>query len=288
MRVCAGIVLFHPNIERIEQNIKAVLPQVDKLIFINNAPEESEKLREVCLKLSGDLIWIDNEKNAGIAAALNQLMKCADEGGFRWILTLDQDSICGDGLVDKLLDAGKSYANAAMISPQIIERGKLWDDYGTMNINADKPGEIDEVLHCITSGTLTNVKAVLDNGGFNEWLFIDEVDRDMCIRLRYRGFRLLRVNAARMQHEFGEKLVRRKILFKTYEYRNYSPERVYYQIRNRLYMIRKYRADYRSHPIWQRFRPLFTFTVKFIFEPKRLKRLPAFVRGYFAGLFAKI
>jgi len=281
MKICAGIVLFNPDIDRLKQNVDGILPQVDLVIFVDNDSVDKEKLVE---KFSGNrFIWICNENNLGVAAALNQLMGHASQNGYEWVLTLDQDSVCGGDLVEKLFSASKLYNNAAMISPKVLERGVEKQE------NDDKnQTNVEEVPICITSGCLTNVKAVLDTGGFNEWLFIDQVDHDMCIRLRYRGYRILRVNTAELNQEYGLKHVRRKILFKEYEYHNYTPLRVYYQARNILYMTRKYGSDFKPYPVWQYFRPLVVFGIKFIFEPNKMRRLSAFTRGYFTGLFMKI
>lgn len=285
MKGCAGIVVFYPDIDRLKQNIEAVVPQVDKLYLVNNAPDDVERLHGVIAEnSSASIVWIYNDKNLGIAGALNQLMAAAESDGFEWILTLDQDSICSDGFVDKLHTVAINYDGVAMVAPRVVERGVVWED-GKTTARYD---EVEDVVFCITSGTLTNIASVKDIGGFDERLFIDEVDRDICIRLRRSGYRLLRVNAAELQHEFGDKLVHRRIFFKVYKYRNYSPFRVYYQVRNLVYMVRKYGADYKPYPAWRLVRPFFTFFVKFIFEPQRLKRLSAFVRGYAAGLTMKI
>jgi len=284
MKVCAGIVLYNPELNRLKNNIDAVLPQVDLIILVDNASAEIDSLKEI---YSGNrFIWICNEKNIGVAGALNQLVNYAHQNNYEWILTLDQDSVCGDDLVEKLLDTAKSSNNAGMICPRVIERGvdnSLKD--GVENI-VDL--QIEEVPLCITSGCLTNVRAVLDTGGFDERLFIDHVDHDMCIRLRYRGYRILQVNGAVLNQEYGLEVVHRKLFFKTYEYHNYTPFRVYYQARNMLFMVRKYGTDFKPRPFLHYFRPIVVFTIKFLFEPNKFRRLSAFARGYTAGLFMKI
>lgn len=295
MKICAGIVLFHPETERLKQNIDAIFPQIDKLILVNNSPEDFERIKSVTASLEtdncGKIEWINNNENLGIATALNQMLTAADSAGFKWLLTLDQDSVCSDGYVDKLYEVARNFNDAAMVSPRVIERGKVWeDDVKPREKDRDEAvqTDVEDVRFCITSGTLTNIEAIKRVGGWNERLFIDEVDREICIKLKYKGFRMLRVNSAELHHEFGIEHVRRRILFMVYEYRNYSPFRVYYQMRNLVYMVRKYGADYKPHPAWRLIRPFFTFFVKFIFEPQRLKRLSAFVRGYSAGLVMKL
>jgi len=282
MTVCAGIVLFNPESERLKENINTVLPQVDLLVLVDNASFDTEKLQETFV--DERIVWILNETNTGVATALNQLINYVSEKDCEWVLTLDQDSVCGENLVEKLVAAGQTNEKAAMISPRIIERGA-----DTEKTDPGKPiQEVEEVPICITSGCLTNVKAVLDAGGFNDWLFIDHVDHDMCIRLRLKGYSILRVNAAVLFQEYGLEVVRRKLFFVPVEYHNYTPFRVYYQARNMLYMVRKYGSDFKPLPFFHYFRPIAVFFVKFMFEPERFQRLKAFIKGYVTGLFMKI
>jgi rhamnosyltransferase len=279
MRVCAGIVLHNPDAERLRQNIGAVQPQVDLLVLIDNASGGIDRLQA---ELGGIRCeWIKNDINRGVAGALNQLVRYAEQNGYDWVLTLDQDSICGEGLVQKLSDAALEHDNTAMVSPRIVERGTV-----------HPPGEalsgIEEVPVCITSGCLTNVGAVLNTGGFDERLFIDHVDHDMCIRLRHNGYRVIRVNTAVLLQEYGQEHVRRRLFLKTVEYHNYTPSRVYYQTRNMLFMVRKYGKDFKPYPLLHFFRPVAVFAVKFVFEPARIRRLAAFTKGYMAGLCMKV
>ncbi|MCL2819435.1 MAG: glycosyltransferase family 2 protein [Oscillospiraceae bacterium] len=293
MKVCAGIVLYNPDIKRLKKCIDAVYSQVDRLILINNASDNTEEIEKELSEKS--FIWIKNEKNLGIAAALNQLIKYADENDYKWVLTLDQDSICEDGLVEKLSAVTaeqKDNSNTpgyrltetdndrvAMVSPLIIDRG-----LSEINRKRNEPlPVIEDVPMCITSGCLTNVSAILATGGFSEWLFVYDVDREMCIRLLRKGYRLLRVNGTRLYHEHGQKTVVRKFLFKKIVYRNYSPVSVYYMTRNLVFMLRKYGSEYAKNPILRRVRMYIAFFVKFIFEPDRKQRLKAFRQGVKEG-----
>jgi len=300
MKVCAGIVLYNPDIERLTQNIRAVENQVEKLIFVDNASNNIDEIQE---HFSNDnYVWIRNDTNIGIAAALNQLINYANENEYQWILTLDQDSICGSDLVGKLLAAaekmsvekgkpnaiGKIRSNGidriAMLAPLVNDRGIIETETTPIDMNS----EAEDVRMCITSGCLTNVKSVIDTGGFNEWLFIDEVDREMCLRLLLQGYRLIRVNTVELSHEFGLKTVTRRLLWKKVTYHNYTDFRIYYQIRNIVYMMRKYRNDYTPCLFRRWVRMFATFGVKFILEPDRFRRLKAFTRGIYAGLKVNI
>lgn len=91
----------------------------------------------------------------------------------------------------------------------------------------------------ITSGSLNRLSALKAVGGFNEALFIDCVDFDLCYRLGEAGYRTVQCNHIRLQHRQGHQEIRhfrgqRDVTF------NYSPTRYYYQVRNNLYMARRF------------------------------------------------
>jgi len=279
LKVCAGIVLYNPDVDRLRLSVEAVRAQVDRLIFVDNASGNIDELQNIF----GDeqYVWIRNEENLGIAKALNQLVEYADMNGYQWILTLDQDSICDDNMVQRLVAAAED-EGIAMAAPRIIDRDKVY-----LIIN-DSDMVVENIEFCITSGCLTNVKAILDIGGFNEWLFVYEVDREICLRLLRCGYRLVSVINARLFHEHGIKTVYRKILWKKVVYHNYSPFSVYYMTRNLVYMLRKYGVEYAPRLFLRWIRLFFAFCVKFIFEPDRIQRLKAYVKGLKDGFAVKI
>ncbi|MCL2661729.1 MAG: glycosyltransferase family 2 protein [Oscillospiraceae bacterium] len=290
MKVCAGIILYNPDIERLVMVVNAISPQVDKLVLVDNA---SANINEVQSALASErYVWIKNDANLGVARALNQLMEFADSNSFEWMLTLDQDGICDENYVEKLSATINSnddkINNIAMIAPLIIDRGEVGSEIKSTAPTGKPLPETEDVSFCITSGSLTNVKSVLAIGGFNEWLFIDEVDREICLRLLQNGYKLVRVNTVELCHEHGLKTITRKVLWKKVVYHNYTPFRVYYQTRNLVYMLRKYGSAYYPQPYKRWFRLFFAFCVKFVNEPDRIQRLKAFCRGLREGMAIKL
>jgi len=279
MKVCAGIVTYNPDARRLRENIESVIGQVDRVFIADNA---SANIAEIKDSLSNKPVeWIENSENLGIACALNQLLNLADKHEYEWILTLDDDSVCGDGMVARLLTATAHYDNIAVSSPRIADSRE-----GSSYIDPDSSvfTEFNEINMCITAGSLTNVRAVLEHGGFNEKLFIDHVDHEMCLRLKEYGYKIIKVNSAEIFQEFGAESTQRRFLWKTYTQRGYSPVRVYYHTRNSLFMVRKYGRKFDRRPRYFYFYLIFAFTARFIYEPNRSKRLKAFIKGYFEGL----
>lgn len=230
MDISVGIVLFNPDISRLKENINSVIVQKVRIYLLDNSSDNIDEIFKM-------LEWYDrskitiicNTKNQGIAKALNQLTSAAKKDGYGWILTLDQDSISPFNIVEEF----KKYignTNIGMLCPVICDRNK------GNTINA-KNGckEIDE---CITSGSLLNIKAWDEIGGFDENMFIDGVDFDICYRLRKAGYTILCVKSVVLLHELGH-IEWHRFIFWRVLVKNHSAIRKYYIARNIIYIARK-------------------------------------------------
>lgn len=218
MRVLAGIVAFNPDAGRLAQNIAAAAPQADGLAVYDNGGLDRS--------MTGSAAVLGDGINAGIAAALNGICKYARANGYDWVLTLDQDSVCPEGLVE----AYAPYTgdeSIGMLCPAITDRG-----YGSMAYDKGS-AETEDVDACITSASMIRLAAWEKAGGFREDFFIDMVDFDICWTLREKGYRILRVNGKSLLQEIGHS--RKVRLFgKDEAVFNHSPLRCYYMARNTL------------------------------------------------------
>ncbi|MES1219187.1 MAG: glycosyltransferase, partial [Bacteroidota bacterium] len=97
----AGIVvLYNPDEGQLLRNIGSYLPFIDKLFVIDNTERPAlNNLQEKLQSLQG-VNYTANKTNEGIAAALNKGAAMASENGYRWLLTMDQDSFFEDGQAD--------------------------------------------------------------------------------------------------------------------------------------------------------------------------------------------
>ena len=92
----------------------------------------------------------------------------------------------------------------------------------------------------ITSGAIINLKIAESLGGFDEKLFIDGVDTDFCIHSFEKGYQTLLVNEFSLRHQLGEeKKVMTPLLKSTFR-KFHNPTRLYYIVRNHLYLRSKY------------------------------------------------
>lgn len=219
MKVFAGIVAFRPDPERLLQNIAAVREQVAGVAVFDNGGLDRGILPDGVAVLGEGV-------NLGIAAALNALCAFAGEQGCGWALTLDQDSVCPEGLVDAYVPYTED-ESIGMLCPAVKDRG-----YGSLPYDGGCSGT-EEVDACITSASMIRLSAWEKAGGFREDFFIDMVDFDICWTLKEKGFRILRVNGKSLLQEIGRS--RKVRLFgKEEAVFNHSPLRCYYMARNTL------------------------------------------------------
>lgn len=238
--ITAGIVLYNPDIPRLQQNIDAILPQVEKLILVDNGSKNIDKVqillgqfyetKKIQLLLLGD--------NLGIAKAQNEICRWAQNNGDEWAITLDQDSVCPTNLVkeyEKLIHDSE----IGMICPKVIDR-----NFGEITYGIEHKG-IEEVPQCIASASAIRISAWEEVGGFYEPLFIDDVDFDICWSLREHGYKILRNNNVELLHEVGHGHIEhfagkdRLIL-------NHTPLRYYYKMRNSFIVGRRHHRLYKN------------------------------------------
>lgn len=279
-KVCAGIVLYEPDYDRLLENISSVSKQTEHIYLVDNGSSNIETIR-FSLSNKDNITLIENSNNFGIAKALNQLCLAAKEDGYNWILTLDQDSVASDNMMEEMLPY-LSIADTAIVAPFVD------DDFENQVIRNSGEREIEDITRCNTSGCVTNLLIWEELGGFDERMFIDCVDFDYCTRALKYGYRVIRVNKAVLHHRLGKaKEVRffmpfgklfgiEKLRRPFYTY-NHSPLRTYYYARNILYYMHKHKdfidmkQERRTYFRW--------FVLKVFFESQRFKKLCAIIKG---------
>ncbi len=226
-KVCAGIVTYNPDMDRLRENYLHISQQVDFVIICDNGSKNVDQVRNLIDEDKDYLIALDS--NQGIAFALNRLCEYAREKGYLWIMTLDQDSVCPDDMVEKL----SQHCNdeTAIVGPRILYRGN--EKY-----SATYTETIENVDWVITSGSLTNTNIWKNINGFDDKLFIDKVDTDYGVRSNRAGYKVTRDNSVILNHELGS-MICKKILGRVIYVTNHNEMRIFYQCRNIVYLSRK-------------------------------------------------
>lgn len=269
-KIIVGIVLYNPEIERLKENIKAIEPQTNMMVFVNNG---SSNISEVRQYLPEHAALIDNQKNMGIATALNQILTYAANHNFNWALTLDQDSVVSSNIIETYHSIIQSHCRLGMVCCEIRDRNATLQREQLTNKN-------DHYVNmCITSASMLNVEAWQQIGGFDDSMFIDSVDFDICINLRNHGWKILKTYKTYVLHEVGHSKVI-KIFGKEYLSLNHSPFRYYYIVRNQVYLGRKYHFLMRNLLVTAR-----TFWTVIRYEQQKRAKLSKMIKGLFHGLF---
>jgi rhamnosyltransferase len=243
--VCAVIVTYNVG-ETIHQCFNAIHNQVGHVILVDNGSDERTRHELDKLASQDSVTVILNERNEGIARAMNQGVEVARGMGFRWVLTLDHDSKATPDMVDKLLHAYETLSKQGHRDVGIIAANPFDENAGVFlnrirpGDNGDQPVEADFLL---SSGSMIPCSVLGAVGLFDEALFVYFVDSDYCLRLRRAGFRLFLCPGAVLMHREGEKQKRRFLGREMFYERTRKPAR-YYLTRNRIYFRRKHRLSF--------------------------------------------
>lgn len=273
----AGIVLYNPDINRMNENINNIINQVDYVILVDNGSKNKPDIEDAIQQSfhnSDKLIIKFSQKNNGIAWALNQIFNIAEEQRVEWVLTLDQDSVCPSDMIENYINYAETInkSKLGILCPTIMDKNA-----GIIEGNVHKT---EEIKRCITSGSFTSLKAWKQIHGFDEKMFIDGVDFDFCDRLRKNGYKIIRIGAICLTHELG-KITTHRFLFKTVKVQNHSALRKYYIVRNRFYLSRKEKNPFAIIKS-------FFFVIKFsativLYEKNRRRKLKAVFKGMCDG-----
>lgn len=234
------IITFNPD-KVLKETVEYLKDQFDRIIIVDNGStkESLNVFTEINKSPTRDkVIVIYNDQNHGISYALNQGFKKAQELGYEWVLTFDQDSKPNTNYLLKAQDVLSSYQpseSVAMITPTLYE-----EQLELVIPIKNKPREkCSKARLAITSGAITNVVSYFEVEGYNEPLFIDYVDFDFCFRLRHSGYTILESNELILNHQLGQSQ-KHDFLFTNFITTHHNETRRYYITRNRLYMYRKY------------------------------------------------
>lgn len=274
--ICAVMVVYNPD-STLEQNIKALLNEVARIIVVDNCSEPSVRSRIAALAAtcSFEVIW--NNENIGLAGGLNSGIRCAlANQQYQWIATFDQDSRVFPGFSTAMLAAQAACPfrdKVAIIAPHHVPSSEVGDE------TPPRDGlQFKEITVALQSGSLFSRSAFKNVGLFDEAFFIDYVDFEFCLRLRKHGFRLIEATEAPIYHRVGTP-TRHRFLGITCTVFNHSPLRRYYAARNRLRVYKRYAlSDPRwiGHDIWSWFKEIVKLV---LFESNRWEKLAFAVKG---------
>jgi rhamnosyltransferase len=231
MKAAASVILYHPD-RSVISNIQSYSRLVDVVFAVDNSETANQEWVSA-LSATGNVIYMSNGENLGIAAALNRAAESAMQSGYSWLLTMDQDSSF----------EAEEFELYKKQTFQLIQTEKNAGLFCPAEEKTSSGDAITEPAFRITSGTWINLEAWRQIGGFDEKLFIDEVDEDFSCKLHLAGYRLIGFNNVVMKHKLGTKKKAGLLhLFFVRERTLHSPFRIYFMVRNYLIVRKRYAA----------------------------------------------
>ena len=135
----------------------------------------------------------------------------------------------------------------------------------------------------ITSGSLYNLSVFREVGSFEDDFFIDYVDLEYCLHALSLGYKILVACGALLVHSLGKREERRFFWRKEYP-RFHSPDRWYYQSRNRILILKKYLSKNPFLFFYEGINVIYGILRMLIFEDQRSSKIKAFILGSIHGL----
>lgn len=266
-KVAGIVVLYNPDSE-VFNNIYTYSSQVDNLYIYDN----SEIMNENSLKISQipQVKYISHKENKGIAFGLNFCIKSALQEWVDYALTMDQDSKATPGMVVKLLEIMEIDKDIVIASP--VHTNKF-------NTQIREEGKYTELVYAMTSGNLVNLKRFEELGEFKNDYFIDFVDIEYGLRIKKNNLKIVQVNDAILIHNEAN-IIKKKFLWFYIYPMNHAPVRIYYKMRNLLYLRDEYLTLF-PDLIQNEMKYFLKLLIKCIlFERHKYLKIKLMMRGY--------
>jgi rhamnosyltransferase len=229
--VCAVVTAYYPDISVVE-NINQLAKFVSIIFIMDNTP----KIDNAFMFNNSNIIYYASKKNLGLSRAFNECLKnnmAAKKSDF--ILFMDQDSYIPENLVKVLINDYYVLSDLGYkigcLGPAIFERN--------MNIvmlpshKKNILNNIYKVTEIITSSMLTTYKNLEKIGFWNENIFLDFADWELCWRFQKNGFMCYITRNVFLNHRLGHSI--KNIC--GYEIIDDNPIREYYQARDGIKLL---------------------------------------------------
>lgn len=273
--VAAVLITYNPEISLLKRNLNQLCKQIDTIIIYDNNSKNQVEIQKVTQQYS-NIRYYQNKENLGLPRNYNKALQICRQEGIEWLLTMDQDTVITDNMM-KLYWPIMDNPDVAIISPVHI-------DYSIEDIKKNKHTDVEEyeeIDRCISSAALNRVNSLIEIGGFDEKMFIDYVDFDICQNVINHGYKIIQVNTCFVEHSIGHtKNVR--FLWKKLQTNNHAPIRKYYFFRNKVYFSRKYNISIWKNPRF--YRQYLLNLLLILYENNRMEKLKMAFKGIYDGM----
>ncbi len=269
--------------DRLMASLEKQTLKPDRLIIVDNGEQDC---RESYLSKNLDILYIKNKVNKGFPSAVNTGIRAAD-GGF--IILLNNDTYLAEDFLEKAILHMKE-KKAEFFAPLVLQYDtdkidSAGDIYGiditpVKRYNGISRTQIelkDEIVEGFSmSACYFRKEHFLDAGMLDERFFLYFEDVDFSLRAVERGFRIAFTPDTVAWH-FVSAAAKRATGT------TYSPSKVYYESRNRIWLLRRYK--YRSI---LRFRVMLTIFKTILFHFMRTGYWRQSITGTIRGFTCRI
>lgn len=244
--ICAVVITYRPDLEKLQLLFQALLPQVDDVIVVDNGSPDSALAWLDAYRSNGPLTVVALGDNKGIATAQNVGIGQARFGGADYVILFDHDSNPAPDMVAKLHAVAEAKAalgiDVAAVGPRYLDERQ--DNpppfIQVVGLKVKRQpctcgDSVVDVNYLIASGCLIPMRALNTVGDMREELFIDYVDIEWGLRARSKGFQSFGACAALMGHDLGDE----PFEFFGKKFPHHSALRHYYHFRNAVWMYRQ-------------------------------------------------
>lgn len=265
------VTLYNPE-ESVKNNIEVLSKQVDKIYLIDNSKNDNS------LNFTGinNAEYMLIGKNLGLSLAFNKVLTERKFEDDDFIIFFDQDSHISDNYIVSLKN---EYEKLESDNIPVGCLGPFYFDTNSGKIEIPKRKKrINDntysVKSIITSSMFTRFGIIKEIGFWNEDIFLDMADWDLCWRLINNHKLCCITNVVTLQHTLGKGEKKVGLM----RIRQDGPFRVYYQTRDclRLFFKKYVPCKYKIRfCIMLTVRPI----IHFIFLGEKKERIKFFFKG---------
>lgn len=285
MNTIALVTLYNPD-ENINNRIKLLSEQVSTVFLLDNSPASR------CGSLFSSIkncTYLFFGENLGLSAAFNRILKhfsvCKDAD---FILFFDQDSCVTKHLIDTLakdfMSLSASYT-VGCVGPMYFDRTRCIRA-GITKKSAPVGNNCFRSSEVITSSMITTYQVLEDIGFWDESVFLDYADFELCWRMAKHGYETFVSGNAMLNHSLGLGILQCHFFFKELTFNYASPFREYYQTRAAIKLLKRTYI-----PLNWRRNFIFNLTIRILlytlYLPEKVKRLKYFCLGIVHGVLGR-
>jgi len=248
----AAIVVTYNRKQLLVQAIEALLKQTRQsdLIIVDNASTDGthDRLNEFGFIDHPQIHYVRLPENIGGSGGFSEGLSYAMAGGWHWFWMMDDDAIPEPDALENLMkfadDPGTVYGSAAI--NWVGRKEKLcWSEIVIRNgcsQYVEEPEmlqDIEEVDMIPFLGFFIHRDIVQRIGYPDRDFFICADDKEYCERAKRHGIRVYLVKSSVIRHPLSKSSIHDLFGFQAV-YRSLPPWKVYYDVRNKLLIARKY------------------------------------------------